>query len=69
MSNVQTEALEDRYPVYEQQKVTVDDFETSGRVLQCRGGGEGIIGILKGNQIVAIDLRARGNSSMRRAAR
>jgi len=59
MNAEQTEVLEDRYHVYEQQTVTVDDFETSGHVLDVGGGGEGIIGILKGDQIVAIDLRAR----------
>jgi len=59
MNDEQTEALEDRYFIYEQQTVTVDDFKTSGRVLDIGGGGEGIIGILKGEQIVAIDLRAR----------
>ena len=59
MNAEQTEVLEDRYHVYEQQTVTVDDFEASGHVLDVGGGGEGIIGILKGEQIVAIDLRTR----------
>jgi len=50
-------SLEDRYFVYERQTVTVDDFEASGYVLDVGGGGEGIIGVLKGDQVVAIDLR------------
>ncbi len=53
----QAPSLEDRYFVYEQQTVAVDDFDPSGYVLDVGGGGEGIIGILKGDQVVAIDLR------------
>jgi SAM-dependent methyltransferase len=57
VSNEQMAPLEERYFVYEQETVPVDDFETSGYVLDVGGGGEGIIGILKGEQVVAIDLR------------
>ena len=57
MSKQQIASLKEHYFVYEQQTVTVDDFETSGYVLDVGGGGEGIIGILKGEQVVAIDLR------------
>ena len=59
MSEEQMAVLEDRYFVYAQQAITVDDFEASGYILDVGGGGEGIIGILKGEQVVAIDLRAR----------
>ena len=57
MNEEQIASLEDRYFVYEQQTVTVDDFEASGYVLDVGGGGEGIIGLLKGDRVVAIDLR------------
>jgi len=57
MSNGQMASLEDRYFIYERQTVTVDDFESSGYVLDVGGGGEGIIGILKGGEVVAIDVR------------
>jgi ubiquinone/menaquinone biosynthesis C-methylase UbiE len=44
---------------YERQDVVLDDFEASGYVLDIGGGGEGIIGLLKPSQVVAIDLSAR----------
>jgi len=43
----------------ERQEVTVHDFEAPGWILDVGGGGEGIIGILKGRQVVAIDLWRR----------
>jgi SAM-dependent methyltransferase len=43
----------------ERQEVTVDDFEAQGWVLDIGGGGEGIIGRLKGEQVVAIDRNIR----------
>jgi ubiquinone/menaquinone biosynthesis C-methylase UbiE len=33
----------------------VHDFESSGYILNIGGGGEGIIGILKGDRVIAID--------------
>lgn len=39
----------------ERQTITVADFESSGFILDIGGGGEGIIGILKDAQVVAID--------------
>jgi len=57
MSEQETPSLDDRYFIYEQQTIKVEDFRSSGYVLDVGGGGEGIIGILKGNQAVAIDLR------------
>jgi ubiquinone/menaquinone biosynthesis C-methylase UbiE len=57
MSEEQTASLDDRYFVYARQTVTVDDFEAPGYVLDVVGGGEGIIGLLKVEQVVAIDLR------------
>lgn len=57
MSEQQTLSPEDRCFVYERQTIKVDDFESSGYILDVGGGGEGIIGILKGDQVVAIDQR------------
>jgi SAM-dependent methyltransferase len=45
--------------VFERQDLRVDDFEASGYVLDIGGGGEGIIGRMKPNQVVAIDLYKR----------
>ena len=41
----------------EQQKIDMTDVELSGRILDVGGGGEGIIGLLKGENVVAIDRR------------
>ena len=48
---------EDRIAFFETQTVRVHDFESSGFILDIGGGGEGIIGILKGSHVIAIDLR------------
>lgn len=40
-------------------EVTVPDFRAEGLILDIGGGGEGIIGQLKGRQVVAIDLVKR----------
>jgi len=50
---------EARWFMFEQQEVVVEDFESSGFILDIGGGGEGIIGILKGDRVIAIDFRAR----------
>jgi ubiquinone/menaquinone biosynthesis C-methylase UbiE len=42
---------------FEPVNLEVKDFESDGLVLDIGGGGEGIIGRLKGKQVVAIDLR------------
>ena len=39
----------------EPQEMAVTDFPASGFILDIGGGGEGIIGQLKGDQVVAID--------------
>jgi SAM-dependent methyltransferase len=39
--------------------VTLSDFQADGLVLDIGGGGEGVIGQLKGNQVVAIDINRR----------
>ena len=42
---------------FEPVNLEVKDFESGGLVLDIGGGGEGVIGRLKGKQVVAIDLR------------
>ncbi len=44
---------------FEQQSVTVEDFEAEGFILDIGGGGEGVIGQLKGQQVIAIDISKR----------
>ena len=50
-------ALEERYYVYEKETVVVEDFDAVGHILDIGGGGEGIIGLLKGEQVLAVDIR------------
>lgn len=45
----------DRFHYFDKQRVVVDDFEAEGFILDLGGGGEGIIGRLRGAQVVAID--------------
>jgi hypothetical protein len=49
---------EDRVHLFGRQEVVVEDFSSSGFILDIGGGGEGVIGILKGQAVVAIDFRA-----------
>ena len=56
MSDHHTQPSEDRLYFFEQQEVVVDDWDAPGYVLDIGGGGEGIIGILKGEKVVAIDV-------------
>jgi SAM-dependent methyltransferase len=44
---------------FENQEVQLDDFEAEGAILAIGGGGEGVIGQLKGRQVVAIDINKR----------
>jgi len=41
------------------QDIVVDDFDAAGYILDIGGGGEGIIGQLKGEQVIAIDKNRR----------
>jgi ubiquinone/menaquinone biosynthesis C-methylase UbiE len=43
--------------IIDMQKCKVKDFETSGWILDIGGGGEGIIGRLKGFTVIALDLK------------
>jgi ubiquinone/menaquinone biosynthesis C-methylase UbiE len=57
MGHHHTERPQDQFFFFEQQQVDVRDFESSGLILDIGGGGEGIIGILKGERVIAIDFR------------
>ncbi len=46
---------EDTLFFFEKQEVIVDDFDAAGYILDIGGGGEGIIGQFKGQQVIAID--------------
>jgi len=48
---------EDQIFFLEEQEIAIEDFDASGFILDIGGGGEGIIGMLKGQQVVAIDFR------------
>ena len=48
-----------RVHMFEQLKVPVSDFDAEGFILDIGGGGEGIIGVLKGHQVIAIDISKR----------
>jgi ubiquinone/menaquinone biosynthesis C-methylase UbiE len=43
----------------EEQEVAIDDFAATGLILDVGGGGEGIIGRMKGQQVIAIDISRR----------
>ncbi len=49
----------DRMYRFERLEVVVDDFDAEGYILDIGGGGEGIIGQLKGQQVIAIDINKR----------
>jgi SAM-dependent methyltransferase len=50
---------EEQIYTFERQHVIVEDFEADGYILAVGGGGEGIMGQLKGPQVIAIDIRKR----------
>ncbi len=49
-----------RVYTYDRQELVVKDFPADGWILDIGGGGEGVIGRIKGSQVVAIDLYAWG---------
>ncbi|NIS79835.1 MAG: methyltransferase domain-containing protein [Anaerolineales bacterium] len=55
MNDYHPEISEDRLFFFDKQDVTVDDFHAEGFVLDIGGGGRGVIGRLKGDQVIAID--------------
>jgi len=48
-----------RMQIFKQQKVNVENFNVQGYILDIGGGGEGVIGQLKGQQVIAIDINKR----------
>ncbi|MFC2078998.1 class I SAM-dependent methyltransferase [Candidatus Bipolaricaulota bacterium] len=59
MSDRSEKSLEERYHVYERQVVRIEEFASSGYILDIGGGGEGVIGLLKGSDVIAIDINRR----------
>ncbi len=49
-----------RVYTFEKQELAVADFPADGWILDIGGGGEGVIGRIKGKQVVAIDLFSWG---------
>lgn len=49
----------ERISRFEKQEVTVHDFDAKGFILAIGGGGEGVIGQLKSQQVIAIDISKR----------
>src|SRR5215469_16891522 len=45
--------------VFDRQDFVVGDFQATGYILDIGGGGEGIIGLMKPSQVIAIDLFKR----------
>ena len=50
---------QDRHVRLELQNVVVEDFKAEGYILDIGGGGEGVIGQMKGLQVIAIDISQR----------
>ena len=46
----------DQFYQFEQVKLEIKDFKADGFILDIGGGGEGVIGRLKGIQVIAIDI-------------
>lgn len=59
MSDHHPEITEDRVFYFEKQEVIVNDFDSPPYILDIGGGGEGVIGKLKGKQVIAIDPNKR----------
>lgn len=56
MSENELRFAQDRLYYFPAQEVSVQNFDCSGIILDIGGGGKGIVGRLKGSQVVAIDL-------------
>ncbi len=48
---------ENQYYLFDEMEIVLVDFKTDGFILDIGGGGEGIIGRLKGRDVIAIDIR------------
>lgn len=52
-------SAQDRSEQFETQNLTLQNFVAEGYILDIGGGGEGVIGQLKGSQVIAIDINKR----------
>lgn len=59
MSENHSEPKLDNIFFLEKQEVVVEDFDAAGFILDIGGGGEGVIGQLKKDQVIAIDPNRR----------
>ena len=50
---------EDELVIFDEQTIVVEDFKANEYILDIGGGGEGVIGRLKGDQVVAADISKR----------
>jgi ubiquinone/menaquinone biosynthesis C-methylase UbiE len=55
MSEPTKELTPDRIYYFPRLDIVLEDFETSGLILDIGGGGEGVIGRMKGSRVVAVD--------------
>jgi ribosomal protein S18 acetylase RimI-like enzyme/ubiquinone/menaquinone biosynthesis C-methylase UbiE len=53
--HLEADVQDQRTHVFERQLVTVAGLPTSGAILDIGGGGEGVIGLIAGQRVVAID--------------
>jgi SAM-dependent methyltransferase len=56
MGLFQAKAQHPEYFTFEKQEIILPDFKVDGLILDIGGGGEGVIGQLKGDQVISIDL-------------
>jgi ubiquinone/menaquinone biosynthesis C-methylase UbiE len=48
--------LEKRFFIFPQVEIDIEDFDYEGYILDIGGGGEGVIGQLKGKDVIAVDI-------------
>lgn len=56
MEYFKVQAQNSEYCIFESQEIVLQDFNVDGLILDIGGGGEGVIGQLKGEQVISIDL-------------
>ena len=49
--------LEKRFFIFPQVEIDIEDFDYEGYILDIGGGGEGVIGQLKGKDVIAVDIK------------
>lgn len=58
-SPIGSQSSEGDYYLLKQEEVVVKDFDYPGWILDIGGGGEGVIGRLKGERVIAVDISQR----------